>query len=55
MLFAWQHHALSKLSVLLLILASSCSDGLDPPPIDPCADDQQVTVSVSEDPVPLSS
>jgi hypothetical protein len=37
----------------IFVLALACSDGIGPTPTEPCADDQEVVVSVSADQVPV--
>ena len=38
---------------LLAVIAMGCGDGLEPTPIEACADDQEVIVSVSSNPTPV--
>jgi hypothetical protein len=41
------------LMLSILVLSLACSDGIGPTPTEPCADDQEVVVSVSADQVPV--
>jgi hypothetical protein len=44
---------LKPLAAALAIVTLACSDGVEPTPVVPCADDQEVEVSVSRDQTPV--
>jgi hypothetical protein len=46
-----KHWLAPKLASTLMVVATACSDGVEP--IVPCADDQEVEVSVSGDRIPV--
>jgi hypothetical protein len=43
----------TSLAAVLALVTLACSDGVEPTPIVPCADDQDVEVSVSRDATPV--
>jgi hypothetical protein len=50
---ARQARFLMGMAGLLASLVSGCGDGVEPTPIVPCGDDQEVIVSVNSDPIPV--